>query len=163
MVSTTTRRTFRVQEDVSSSSAGGFLKTLTILPLLVDGPSRKLYHAETRSIRVLEPGATIKRAGWKVKSSNTVDRLQNVGDSGETFDISSARFKGDVVEWDVVLRPFNNRSGHLYVEFEAFVDYEYPQEYYEEEEYHHDGDRIVITGYDAKDLGKMVQAYISSS
>jgi hypothetical protein len=58
--------------------------------------------------------------------------LQNVGDSGENIEFSDLKFKGNVVELDVELRPFNNRSGHLYVEFSMFVDYEYPEEYYEE-------------------------------
>lgn len=125
--------------------------------MLVDGPSRKLYYSQTVSIKVLEAGAEIKRAGYSIISRNTGDRLQNIGDSGESVEISKAQFKGDdVVEWNVVLRPFNNRPGHLFVEFSAYVDYEYPQEYYEEEEYLNYGDNIKIEGYDVKDLGKML-------
>lgn len=58
--------------------------------------------------------------------------MQNVGDDGEDYEFSKAKFKDNVVEYDVVLRPFNNRPGYLFVEFSMYVDYEYPEEYYEE-------------------------------
>ena len=48
---------------MSNSSVTGFLKIMTVLPMLVDGPSKKLYYSETCSVSINEKDAVIKRAG----------------------------------------------------------------------------------------------------
>ena len=121
-----------MEEDISSTQVGAFLKYITILPAMIDGPSKKLTYRKVVCITIPEKGAIINKAGYNVLCSNTVDRLANIGDSGEDYDISQADFKSDRVEWTVTLHPFNNRTGHLYVELSAYVEYEYPEEYKEE-------------------------------
>ncbi len=90
-------------------------------------------------------------------AANAIDRLQNIGDNGESYEFSDAKFHGNVVEYDVILRPFNNRSGHLYVEFSMYVDYDYPEEYYEEQECVQFGHSTSIVGYSADDFIKITK------
>ena len=122
----TITKEFICKENVSKSQAEALLKTLTIIPYILNSPNQKLSYSQKFTIEVPLNAKPVE-CRWEIIDVNACDRLNNFDNTGEDYDITTDSLENEVY-FKVDLHPFRNRPGHLFVKFLATVRYTYYDE-----------------------------------